>query len=109
MLKLIKNEYAKIFHKKTTYIVLILCILLGLGISALIQLDNSYMYDYDYDSSIEEEKSWYINSDYIYDKLNLYSLNLYENMGYKYRSEIPGWVEMAVDSYTRGGTTVKWP
>lgn len=100
MLKLIKNEYAKIFHKKTTYIVLILCILLGLGISALIQLDNSYMYDYDYDSSIEEEKSWYINSDYIYDKLNLYSLNLYENMGYKYRSEIPGWVEMAVDSYT---------
>lgn len=100
MLKLIKNEYAKIFYKKTTYIVLILCLLLGLGISALIQLDNSYIFDYDYESSIEEEKSWYVNSDYIYDKLNLYSLNLYEDMGYEYRSEIPDWVEMAVDNYT---------
>lgn len=97
MLKLIKNEYAKIFYKKTTYITLILCLFLGLGMSALIQFD--YYDDYFYDNSIEEEKSWYINSDYIYDKLTLSALNLYEDMGYKYRSEIPDWVGNAVDDY----------
>lgn len=97
LLKLIKNEYAKIFYKKTTYIVLVLCLLLGLGMSTLIQ-SESYI-DYYYDTSIEEEKSWYINSDYIYDKLNLAALSLYEDMGYTYHSEIPDWVQNAVNDY----------
>ena len=97
MLKLIKNEYAKIFYKKTTYIVLILCLIAGLGMSALIQFD--YYDEYFYDSSIEEEKSWYLNSDDIYDRITLTSLNLYEEMGYEYISEIPDWVYAAIDDY----------
>lgn len=97
MLKLIKNEYAKIFYKKTTYIILVLCLLLGLGISTIIQHD--YDNEFYYEGSIEEEKSWYRNSDYIYDKLSITVLGLYEDMGYSYYSEIPDWLRNAVNDY----------
>lgn len=97
LLKLIKNEYAKIFYKKTTYIILVLCLVLGLGMSALIQLDSYY--DYSYDASISEEKSWYAGSEFIHDKLNYKELSLYEDMGYEYYSEIPDWVRDAASDY----------
>ncbi len=99
MLNLFKNEYAKIFLKKSTYIVLGVCLLVSIGISLLIQFDYDDMYD-DYffgDISLEEEMAYAENSEDIYDKLYHKSYEVFIDMGYEFYHEIPEWIIDAVN------------
>lgn len=94
MLKLIKNEYAKIFLKKSTYIILGVCLLLSMGISLLIQyaynqIDEYYYYE---ELSIEEDMSHYKNSEYVYDQIYYMECQMFIEMGYEYFSDVPSWV-----------------
>lgn len=97
MLNLIRNEYAKIFRKISTYVILILCLLISVGIGFLVQLENN---DYDeyyyYGESFADEYKLYQNSTDLYDKLYAMRLELYIDLGYNNYGEVPDWIIEAV-------------
>ena len=100
MLRLIRNEYAKIFLKKSTYIIIGVCLLITVGMSALVQFATNTLEEFFYeDMSLEEELSYYPeNSEYIYDRINHKVYSTYIDMGYEYYMDIPAWVYEAVDT-----------
>lgn len=100
MLKLIKNEYTKIFLKKTTYVIIIICLLLAVGISALVQYENDYSDDYYYEeNSFSEELEHYKNSKAFSDRLASEMFTVYIELGYEYYSQVPQWLMMANYEY----------
>ena len=97
MLKLIKNEYMKIFLKKSTYVVLAICLLLSVGISLLIQFAYDETEEYYYsEMSITDEMGYYTNSEDIYDQIYYLQCSIYTELGYEYYKEIPDWILSAV-------------
>lgn len=55
MLNLIKNEYAKIFHKKSTYFFLILVLFIIIAIPVYTKISNRFSNEFVYYSSVDEE------------------------------------------------------
>lgn len=96
MLNLIKNEYAKIFLKKTTYIMLGCCLFVAVGLSLLINSSNNESHDYFYENAtFAEQMSYLKNSENIYDKLDYAEYSIYDSLGYQYYSEVPNWISSA--------------
>ncbi len=96
MLKLIKNEYNKIFLKKTTYIIIAICMLFGLGLTALVSYtsDDDFYY-YEEETNIKQELGYYKNSKYIYDKAYYAIYSIYDELGYESLSDVPNWIRDA--------------
>lgn len=60
MLKLMRNEYQKIFTKKGTYVMLVLVIIIAAGFQFLLSNVTIYDYSYTYDKTdIESTLEWY--------------------------------------------------
>ncbi len=93
MLNLIRNEYAKIFRKISTYVILIICLLVSVGIGFLIQLEYDYFDDdYYYEESLADEYKRYENSDDLYDKMEAMVLKVFIDLGYENYSDVPEWI-----------------
>lgn len=99
MLKLIRNEYAKVFIKKSTYVILAICLLMAAGLSTLIQFAFNEFDEYFYEEewSIDSELNWYADSEYIYDKIYYETFSLYKELGYEYLDDVPEWIVTEVD------------
>ncbi len=93
MLKLLRNEYAKIFRKVSTYVILSICLLMSVGINLLIQLEYDYEDDYYYeDWTLYDELQSCQGSDELYDKVYAYQCKFLIDMGYEYWSDVPSWI-----------------
>lgn len=93
MLNLIRNEYAKIFLKKSTYIILGLCLLVSVGISALIQYSYEDWDEYYYnETSFSEELSHMGKTTDVYELVYMKMCQTFQEMGYEYYSEISDWL-----------------
>lgn len=89
----------KIFLKKSTYVILTICILLSVGIGLLIQFGFDEMDGYYYsEMSIEDEMDYYDDGDYIWDRVYYEQCSIYLELGYEYYNEIPRWIREAVDN-----------
>lgn len=96
MLKLIRNEYSKIFFKKTTYIVLAVFILLGFGLNLMINIGSSYdiYYEpYSYEDLINDSK--YMDKS-IYVDVDIEFMQNLIDMGYTSYDDTPQWINSAV-------------
>ncbi len=97
LLKLIKNEYMKVFLKKSTYVVLGICLILSIGISLLIQYAYDGVNEYYFgETTIEEDMNSY-NPTYVWDKVYMEECEILIDLGYEYYSKVPRWILNAVD------------
>lgn len=95
LFNLVKNEYLKIFYKKTTYVFLIICILLTVFIDFLFSTINSD--DYFYEDTFEVYEEMHIISDDFQDKLTQKEIELYKALGFESYSDASyTWYETAV-------------
>ncbi len=107
--KLIVNEYNKIILKKTTYIMLAICLLFGVGISLLITKNLDYDEDYTSNESIQDSIDYYSSSKDIYSVLLTKEYTVYKEMNYTYMDEVPGWVHSGVsESFSNHYTYVEY-
>lgn len=76
MIKLVKNELTKVFHKKVVYVMMIVIALANLATFLLYRLVDNISFDEgtieevdkkDYDLENEEELSWYLGDKTLYD------------------------------------------
>lgn len=58
LLNLIKNEYGKLFHKKSTYFFLVLLLIIIVAIPVYTKFSDRFSGDFAYYSSIDEELMW---------------------------------------------------
>lgn len=99
MLKLIKNEYAKIFRKIGTYVLLGLCLLFSIGINIIIQIDYDSYYDDFYSKageSLEELIKFYESEENLIATLYAKEFRILIDMGYTYDMQAPEWVSRGV-------------
>lgn len=98
MHKLLINEYNKIFLKKTTYIMLAICILFGVGISLLVTSELNYGYSYNPSYSIDDYIDDYSRDNDIFSVLEVKKHKFFKEMNYTYLNEIPNWIDVAVSN-----------
>lgn len=82
MFKLIKNEFAKIFYKKSTYALLIVSLLIGLGLNVIMYFNFSdYYYDGYYGYTFQDDINYLENSsDYDNDPYSEYADSIYRQV-----------------------------
>lgn len=105
MLKLIKNEYIKVFRKISTYILLGLCMLVSIGINIVIQTEYEEDNDFDikYEETLEINLSYYESEqsdselDNVLLKVFAQECRILMDMGYTYQMEAPDWIVNAVE------------
>ena len=103
MLKLIKNEYKKIFYKKYVYVILVLALIGGLGISLLMSRDYDDFYYEEYEESTLEDLRNISEADVaggkdFYSYLSIDKYQFLMDMGYKTYEEVPLWIMEATDN-----------
>lgn len=83
MFNLIKNEYFKIFYKKSNYIVLILCLALGIFLDFMFSMSvHDYTYYEDY--TVEDELNNFKDYEDLSSMVEYKTLEIYDKLGLTY-------------------------